>query len=158
MERVLVLVGVLALATVIGLVWRARTGRVHPTAAAETDRPAEPGHTAEPGAPAEPLDWSTLGIDPAAATVTLVQFSSAFCAPCRATRQILGSVAARWPEVAHVEVDAESHLDAVRALGVRSTPTTLVIDQAGQIVNRAVGQPREAEVIAVVGTRLSPRP
>src|SRR5687768_1652012 len=42
---------------------------------------------------------------------TLLQFSSAFCAPCRATRRILSDVAEAVPGVAHIEVDAEHHLD-----------------------------------------------
>src|SRR5262245_47275166 len=46
--------------------------------------------------------------------VTFVQFSSAFCAPCRATRRILADVAAADDGVAHVEIDAEHHLDLVR--------------------------------------------
>ena len=48
---------------------------------------------------------------------TLLQFSSAFCAPCRATRRTLAEVAAMVPGVTHVEVDAEHHLDLVRRLG-----------------------------------------
>jgi thiol-disulfide isomerase/thioredoxin len=45
---------------------------------------------------------------------TLVQFSSAFCAPCRATRRILADVAGMTGGVAYVEIDAESRLDLVR--------------------------------------------
>src|SRR5690242_9164785 len=45
---------------------------------------------------------------------TLLQFSSAFCAPCRATRRVLGDVAGIVPGVTHIEVDAEQHLDLVR--------------------------------------------
>ena len=36
---------------------------------------------------------------------TLLQFSSAFCAPCRATRRVLAEIAEVVPGVAHVEVD-----------------------------------------------------
>nr|WP_308405287.1 thioredoxin family protein [Streptomyces sp. B93] len=82
---------------------------------------------------------------------TLVQFSSAFCAPCRATRRVLGEVAAMVPGVAHVEIDAEARLDLVRALDVRGTPTVLVLDAGGRIVRRAAGQPRKADVIAALG-------
>ncbi|MFE6281269.1 TlpA family protein disulfide reductase [Streptomyces sp. NPDC057877] len=82
---------------------------------------------------------------------TLVQFSSAFCAPCRATRRILGEVAELVPGVAHVEIDAEARLELVRALGVRKTPTVLVLDPEGRIVRRAAGQPRKADVIAALG-------
>ncbi|MFG2681434.1 TlpA family protein disulfide reductase [Streptomyces sp. NPDC048392] len=82
---------------------------------------------------------------------TLVQFSSAFCAPCRATRRVLGEVAGMVPGVAHVEIDAEARLELVRALDVLKTPTVLVLDADGRVVRRAVGQPRRADVIAALG-------
>ena len=78
---------------------------------------------------------------------TLLQFSSAFCAPCRATRRVLADVAAVVPGVAHVEVDAEEHLDLVRRLGVLRTPTTLVLDAQGAEVTRAAGAPRKEQVL-----------
>ncbi|MGI5192430.1 TlpA family protein disulfide reductase [Streptomyces sp. CA-288835] len=82
---------------------------------------------------------------------TLVQFSSAFCAPCRATRRVLAEVAGMVPGVTHVEIDAEDHLDLVRELGILKTPTVLVLDTEGHIVRRATGQPRKADVIAALG-------
>lgn len=82
---------------------------------------------------------------------TLVQFSSAFCAPCRATRRVLTEVAGLVPGVAHVEIDAEDHLDLVRELDILKTPTVLVLDAEGRIVRRATGQPRKADVIAALG-------
>ncbi|MFG2968086.1 MULTISPECIES: thioredoxin family protein [unclassified Streptomyces] len=82
---------------------------------------------------------------------TLVQFSSAFCAPCRATRRVLGEVAGIVPGVAHVEIDAEAHLDLVRELEILKTPTVLVLDAGGRVVRRATGQPRKADVIAALG-------
>ena len=85
---------------------------------------------------------------------TLLQFSSAFCAPCRATRGVLEQVAALVPGVAHVEVDAESHLDLVRRAGVLSTPTTLLLGADGVEVERAGGVPRREAVLAALA-RLS---
>ncbi|MFD3571828.1 TlpA family protein disulfide reductase [Streptomyces sp. NPDC058667] len=82
---------------------------------------------------------------------TLVQFSTAFCQPCRATRRILAEVAVMVPGVGHVEVDAEERLDLVRELGIARTPTVLVLDRAGRVVRRAAGQPRKADVIAALG-------
>lgn len=82
---------------------------------------------------------------------TLLQFSSAFCAPCRATRRVLADVAERTEGVRHVEVDAEHHLDLVRRVGVLRTPTTLVLDSDGREVTRAAGAPRPAQVEAVLG-------
>ncbi|MET8450544.1 thioredoxin family protein [Streptomyces sp. NPDC005209] len=82
---------------------------------------------------------------------TLVQFSSAFCAPCRATRRVLGEVAAMVPGVAYVDIDAEAHLDLVRDLEILKTPTVLILDADGRVVRRATGQPRRADVIAALG-------
>ncbi|MCW2831548.1 MAG: thiol reductase thioredoxin, partial [Aeromicrobium sp.] len=78
---------------------------------------------------------------------TLVQFSSAFCAPCRATRQLLTDVAAGTDGVETVEIDAESHLDLVRELDVRRTPTVLVLDARGTVTTRASGLPRREQVV-----------
>jgi len=82
---------------------------------------------------------------------TLVQFSTAFCQPCRATRRVLDEVSGLVPGVAHVEVDAESNLELVRRLDVRRTPTVLVLDAHGAVVRRASGQPRKADVLAALG-------
>jgi thiol-disulfide isomerase/thioredoxin len=82
---------------------------------------------------------------------TLLQFSSAFCAPCRATRRVLDEVATIVPGVLHVEVDAEHHLDLVRRLGILRTPTTLVLDPQGREISRAAGAPTKQAVIASLG-------
>ena len=82
--------------------------------------------------------------------VTLVQFSSAFCTPCRATRALLTDITADLDEVKHIDIDAEKNLDLVRRLDIRSTPTTLVIDKSGVEVGRAVGAPKRAEVLATL--------
>ncbi len=96
------------------------------------------------------LGAAELGAQPGP-RASLVQFSSAFCQPCRATRRILAEVAAMVEGVAHIEVDAERHLGLVRALGIEKTPTVLVLDGAGRIVRRAAGMPRKADVIAALG-------
>ncbi|MDF5751785.1 thioredoxin family protein [Spongiactinospora sp. TRM90649] len=131
MDGLLVVVATLLLASVAGVVWRRRQGRI-------TDRGGNVLTPDEIG--------GELG-----ERATLVQFSSAFCQPCRATRRILGEVAGMVPGVRHVEIDAESRLDLVRSLGVLSTPTVLVLDRAGNEVRRASGLPRKADVIAALG-------
>ena len=82
---------------------------------------------------------------------TLVQFSSAFCQPCRATRRVLTEVVGMVDGVAHVELDAEEQLDLVRRLEILRTPTVLVLDAGGRVVRRAAGQPRRADVIVALG-------
>jgi thiol-disulfide isomerase/thioredoxin len=81
----------------------------------------------------------------------LVQFSTAFCQPCRATRTVLTEVADMVDGVVAVDVDAESHLDVVRRLGILRTPTVFVLDGGGVVRQRASGAPRKADVIAAIG-------
>ena len=77
---------------------------------------------------------------------TLVQFSSAFCTPCRATRHLLENIVANMDDIEHIEIDAEANLDLVRTLDIRSTPTTLILDSRGVEVGRAVGAPKREQV------------
>ena len=128
-----ILIGLVVVVTGAGLVWRARNGRLR----------EQPGN-------AETLTASDIGVS-LGARATLVQFSSAFCQPCRATKIVLDEVVTMADGVAHVEIDAESHLDLVRRLDVMRTPTVLVLDSAGRIVKRASGAPRKADVLAVLG-------
>lgn len=97
---------------------------------------------------------AALGVP--AAPATLLQFSTAFCAPCRAVRRVSAEVAALLPGVRHVEVDAESHLDEVRALGIWRTPTLLVLDADGRVIKRATGVPTKPHLIAAVADLLPP--
>ncbi|GAA0966935.1 thioredoxin family protein [Actinocorallia libanotica] len=127
MSGVVAVAVTLGLATVFGLVHRWRSGRLR-----EQDVRRE---------------WDfELG-----ERATLVQFSSAFCAPCRATKRVLAEVAAMVEGVRHVEIDAEARLELVRELNILKTPTVLVLDASGRVVQRASGQPRKADVIAALG-------
>ncbi|KPI02276.1 thioredoxin family protein [Streptomyces sp. NPDC086989] len=99
------------------------------------------------------LGAAELGAEPGE-RASLVQFSSAFCQPCRATRRILAEVAALVEGVEHIEIDAEARLELVRALGIEKTPTVLVLDAGGRIVRRAAGMPRKADVIAALGAAI----
>ncbi|MEU3890338.1 thioredoxin family protein [Streptomyces sp. NPDC029041] len=125
---------VLAVASAYGVLQRRRSGRVRVRGRDDGKR----------------LDAADLGTE-LGERATLVQFSSAFCAPCRATRRVLGEVAGVVPGVTHVEIDAEAHLDLVRRLDVLKTPTVFVLDADGRVVRRATGQPRKADVIAALG-------
>ena len=53
-------------------------------------------------------------------------------------------------DVKHVQVDAESHLELVRELDIRSTPTTLFINKDGMEVGRAAGTPKREQVLAAL--------
>ncbi|GAA4551310.1 thioredoxin family protein [Streptomyces collinus] len=134
MTGLVVCVAVLAAASAYGVLQRRRSGRVRVRGRDDGKR----------------LDAAELGAE-LGERATLVQFSSAFCAPCRATRRVLDEVAGLVPGVTHVEIDAEAHLGLVRRLDILKTPTVLVLDADGRVVRRATGQPRKADVIAALG-------
>ncbi|MCF6509872.1 thioredoxin family protein [Blastococcus sp. MG754426] len=101
--------------------------------------------------------FDRLGVRPAEAELTVVQFSTAFCGPCRATRARLEQLRASRPGLAAVHVDAESHLDEVRELDVRLTPTLFYLDRGGRVVGRTTGAPRPAELTALVDAHVGGR-
>ena len=84
---------------------------------------------------------------PLGTRASLVQFSSAFCTPCRATRALLENVVEGLSDVVHIDIDAEDHLELVRELNILSTPTTLILDSRGHEVGRAVGAPKREQVL-----------
>jgi thiol-disulfide isomerase/thioredoxin len=137
------LAAALLVATVLGLALRRRAGRFRPRPAGAAAKPSRAGTDA--------LTEADLGHS-LGARATLVQFSTAFCAPCRPTRQILAQVADMVDGVTHVEIDAAARLDLARRLRINSAPTILVLDPDGAIAKRAVGLPRKADVIAALGS------
>lgn len=156
----------LAVAALVGVAWRATNGTMRrPRRGAGAPLLAGRGGQGpagsnasgggqaaeEPGRAVDPRVAATQLGQPLGGRATLLQFSSAFCAPCRATRRILTEVAGMTEGVAHIEIDAESRLDLVRALGILRTPTVLVLAADGRIVRRASGQPRKADVIGALG-------
>jgi thiol-disulfide isomerase/thioredoxin len=126
----IVVAAVLVLATVAAFAVRRRDGQLK-------------------GTRQQPLTVAELG-QPLSPRATLLQFSSSFCAPCRAARQLLADVAAHDAGVAHVEIDVADRLDLVRLLDVRRTPTVFVLGPQGEIIRRASGLPSRDDVLAAV--------
>lgn len=118
---------VLAAASVVGLRRLRRDGRLRES-------------------PGQRLTEADLG-GPLGKRGTLLQFSSSFCAPCRATRQLLADVANRSEDVTHIDIDVAARLDLTRRLDIRRTPTVLVLGPHGQIKRRASGLPRRSDVV-----------
>lgn len=144
-----ILVAAVALALGFGTFRALTDGRFRGTHRVRDDQPDQPGEPVV-GEPRSRLLEGTPYADQLGERGTLLQFSSAFCAPCRATRRFLADAAERHPGVSHVEVDAEAHLDVVRRLGILRTPTTLVLDAKGAEVTRAAGAPTRAQVEQVL--------
>jgi thiol-disulfide isomerase/thioredoxin len=102
--------------------------------------------------------FERLGVRAADADLTVVQFATAFCAPCRATKARLQQLQTTRPGLAFVQVDAESHLDEVRELDVRRTPTLFYLGRDGRLIGRSSGAPRPDELTALVDAHVGTRP
>jgi thiol-disulfide isomerase/thioredoxin len=129
-ENYLAIALILALASIYGLWYQAKSGKIKGSKAKSSSLSSED-------------IGSELG-----RRVTLLQFSSAFCTPCRATRVLLADISSGLDGVKHIDIDAEDNLALVRRLDIRTTPTTLLLDKYGIEVGRAVGAPKRAEVLA----------
>jgi thiol-disulfide isomerase/thioredoxin len=121
-------VGLVALATLLGLVWKARTGRVR-TVSGET---------------------VSLSEVPLRGRATLLQFSTEVCAPCVPTRRVLAALAEELDGVHHVDLDVTRRPDLASQFNILQTPTTLILDRRGVVRARIGGAPRVAEVRAAL--------
>jgi thiol-disulfide isomerase/thioredoxin len=132
-----ILFGLIALATVLGLVWKAQNGRI-----------TAPGRRTSQDA--VDLPEVTRG-----AKATLLQFSTEVCAPCVPTRRVLGQIADSTDGVTHVDLDLTHRPDIAARFNVLQTPTTLILDRAGVIRARIGGAPRQADVRAALAEILA---
>ncbi|GAB3140861.1 TlpA family protein disulfide reductase [Amycolatopsis sp. NPDC004378] len=134
-----VLVAVLVVASAVGLVLRARNGRV---------RDAKPVREL-PGPVTDVLD-------PASA-VTLVQISTTFCAPCRHAKAVLAPLAERTDGLHHVELDVTNQPEVAQSLAVLRTPTTIALTPDGRELLRVGGVPKGPELLDALRPHLTTR-
>lgn len=131
-----VIIIVIAAATAFGLLRRRTDGKFRSPRPAQTQV-------------AEVLSSQDLD-HPLGGSATLVMFTSSFCQPCKATRQVLRRVTDDIDAVEYAEIDAEIKLDLTRKFNVMRTPTVLILDSEGAVCHRAAGQPRYADVVAAL--------
>lgn len=81
---------------------------------------------------------------------TVVIFSTTFCSECRVAKALISDVTSTLSDIAYVEIDAESNLELVRTVDIRSTPTTIFLDKAGFEIARATGVPKRDQLIKVI--------
>ncbi|MCP2166103.1 TlpA family protein disulfide reductase [Goodfellowiella coeruleoviolacea] len=148
-----VLLAALALAVALGVLLRARDGRISTRAAADRDRREDDvsSDSTTPAAarrlPAAVREAIAPGGAPQAEPVTLVQLSTTFCAPCRHTRVLLADLAARTTGLRHVDLDITNRPEVATDLGVLRTPTTLALDRHGVELLRFSGVPRREALL-----------
>jgi thiol-disulfide isomerase/thioredoxin len=88
-------------------------------------------------------------------TVTLVQVSTTFCAPCRHARAVLHQLAGSTAGLAHVELDVTNQPEVAVSLGVLRTPTTVAFTSDGTELLRVGGVPRRDTLIDALRPHLS---
>ena len=82
--------------------------------------------------------------------LTILQFSTTFCSECRTAKAIVKDVVKDYKDITYVEVDAESNLDLVRRVDIRSTPTTIFLNNNGFEIARAKGAPKRDQLIKAI--------
>jgi thiol-disulfide isomerase/thioredoxin len=144
-ETLIILISLVALSTLLGLVWRARTGRIHRI----TSTGSTPGSTISiPGAP-------TFG-----SRVTLLQFSTEVCAPCKVTKTLLSGLASELDggagEINYVDIDVTSRPDLANRFNLLQSPTVFILDGNAVLRARIGGTPKIIEVQAEIEQILIP--
>ncbi len=87
------------------------------------------------------VDLRQLGVPGPA----IVQFSAAYCAPCRAAAPRLREVAER-SEVPYVQVDVGERPEVARRHGIRTVPTIAVAGRDGRVFGVWTALPKNGEI------------
>ena len=83
---------------------------------------------------------------------SVVIFSTTFCSECRSAKALISDVTSTLSDISYIEIDAESNLELVRKVDIRSTPTTLFLDKVGFEIARATGAPKRDQLIKVIAS------
>lgn len=144
MERVLILLAVVAATAVLAWLHRRVDGRVVVTASGSFPdvAPAAGSPTAAVGHHPHPL---------ADAALTLMAFTAPNCPPCLPTRAVLDEIVADRRDVVVATVDVSTADPALlRDLRVMRAPTTLLLGPGGLVLGRVSGVPRRGDLAALV--------
>jgi thiol-disulfide isomerase/thioredoxin len=83
-------------------------------------------------------------------SVQLVFFASSFCEPCIQTRAVLDQASKLVPALKIAELDVARETAEAERAGIRSTPTVVILDEAGSEVFRAEGVPSLNQVLVAL--------
>ncbi len=124
------LLGLVAFATVTGLVWRRGQGRIRRSSSDTV------------------ISLASLGIDSSTSGITLLQFSSVLCSPCKAVHAMLAALAVERDGVSHVEIDLGDRPELASRFHIAQTPTTFILDGNGIVLARIGGALKRDTVTA----------
>lgn len=154
-------IGILALATIFGLYWRSQQGKLK--APSRTSKSISAISNEELSKIIRSKSSFMVNDDLAdkrqmqlGKNVTLLQFSSAFCSPCKATAQIISHLVEGMDDVVYIQVASEENLKLVEKFDIKSTPTVIFFNRNGIEVGRAVGIPTKEQVIISINAVRTP--
>ena len=126
MESLWAIGALVALATLLGLIWRARQGSVRRGSQSE-------------------IPPSLIDPD---ARITILQFSGEYCSYCPLMRAHLVRAASANDRVVHRELDIAEHHELTSKLHILQTPTTLLVSPRGRVLARIAGvaQPNKIQI------------
>jgi thiol-disulfide isomerase/thioredoxin len=151
-------IGILALTTVFGLYWRSQQGKLK-TPVIEGNRISNEEiskiirHKSSFMVNSDLLDQHQMQLGK---NVTLLQFSSAFCSPCKATALVISQIVQGMDDVVYIQVASEENLKLVEKFDIKSTPTVIFFNRDGIEVGRAVGIPTKEQVIISINAVRTP--
>lgn len=126
--QISLVLALVALATVVGLIWKSRTGT------AKAVKSGEVIDLAEIAAIKDGRAVTEFG-----ERVTFLQFSSEVCSQCVQTARLFHELEAQHDDILHIEVDITNRLDLAKKFNILQTPTTLVLDKNGVVTSRIGG-------------------
>lgn len=146
MTGVWLTVGAIGAAVFVGVLVATREGRIRYRFA----KRARAGHQSRQDLPAPVA--AALPSEPG--TVTLLQVSTTYCAPCRHAKAVLTEFAERTEGLRYVNLDVTDQPEVARAIGVLRTPTTVAYTSSGQELLRVSGVPKTADLLTALRTHL----
>jgi thiol-disulfide isomerase/thioredoxin len=151
-------IGILALTTAFGLYWRSQQGKLKTPAVAGNRISNEEiskiiRHKSSFMVNSDLLDQHQMQLGK---NVTLLQFSSAFCSPCKATAHVISQIVQGMDDVVYIQVASEENLKLVEKFDIKSTPTVIFFNRDGLEVGRAVGIPTKEQVIISINAVRTP--
>lgn len=127
--------GLLALALILGVVFKLLAGRGHEVSSSEK------------------IDLTKLKavkngvpVTSFGKQATLLQFSTEYCGQCPGVRRQLAQMEYRNGGLLHLDVDITDRLDLAAHFSISQTPTVFVLDQDGEIRFRVSGIPKPGAI------------
>ena len=80
----------------------------------------------------------------------VLKFYASWCAPCKGLAMVVEGIKDSI-ETPIEDIDIEQNLEMAAKYGVRSVPTMVVVNEAGEVIRRKTGMMNEEELLEFIG-------